>query len=41
MQVPLPGVSAGIRAGLSEADIETARRIEADADRRLRKWPGR
>jgi hypothetical protein len=34
-------VWAGIRAGLSDADIETARRVEADADRRSKKWPER
>jgi hypothetical protein len=32
-------VWAGIRAGLSEADIEAARRVEADVDRRFKKWP--
>jgi hypothetical protein len=33
-------VWAGIRQGLSEADIEAARLVEAAADRRA-KWPGR
>jgi hypothetical protein len=34
-------VWSGIRSGLSDADIEAARRIEADADRRFKKWPER
>jgi hypothetical protein len=34
-------VWAGIRLGLTEADIEAARRIEVDADRRFKKWPER
>jgi hypothetical protein len=34
-------VWAGIRAALSDADIEAARRIEADAKRRTVNWPGR
>lgn len=31
-------VWAGVHAALSEADIEAARRFEADADRRFKRW---
>jgi hypothetical protein len=34
-------VWAGIRSGLSEADVEAARRVVADTDRRVKKWPER
>jgi hypothetical protein len=30
-----------VRSGLIDDDIETAHRIEADADRRCKKWPER
>jgi hypothetical protein len=31
-------VWSGIRSSLSDADVEAARRVEADADRRFKKW---
>jgi hypothetical protein len=33
-------VWTGIRNGLSEAEIEAARRVEADVERRFKKWHG-
>jgi hypothetical protein len=34
-------VWAGIRTGLTDVDVETARKIEAAVDRRFKKWPVR